>query len=160
MIDIGPSRHTVGSLTNRFLNGDGFVQYEANKEYLISVKVYSDRGESYTIANNFEFAFNFDNNLQIVNDIANATVVSTEDITPLPDVLSDESLIEYNQFNVVLAVRDVYVDTSSTTIDSINTVGSYSPDFSTPLITSGHWVDNVWTYYPFWDSSQVFGGSR
>lgn len=125
MIDIGPSRHSVGNLTNRFVNADGFVQYETNKEYLISVKVYSDKGESYLIANNFEFAFNFDTNMQQVHATAQATVMSTEQVTPLPDVLADDSQVEYNQFNVILSVRDSYVDTNTFTIDKIETAGRF-----------------------------------
>jgi hypothetical protein len=136
MIDIGSSRHSIGHLTNRFVNDDGFVQYEVNKEYLISVKVYADQGESYTIANNFEFAFNFDGNLAQIYSTAQATVMSTETVTPLPDVLSDDSQVEYNQFNVILSVRDIYVDTSTFVIDKVETVGSLtSGDSQIPLTT-------------------------
>jgi hypothetical protein len=124
MIDIGPSRHSVGALTNRFVNADNFVQYEVNKEYLVSVKVFADKGESYIIANNFEFAFNFDSNLAQIQSTAQATVMSTEAVTPLPNVLSDDSQTEYNQFNVILSVRDTYTDTSTFVIDKIEAAGS------------------------------------
>jgi hypothetical protein len=135
MIDIGPSRHSVGPLTNRFVNSDDFVQYETNKEYFISVKVYADQGESYTIANNFEFAFNFDSNLDQIKTTAQATVRSTETVTPLPDVLSDNSQIEYNQFNIILSVTDIYVDSSTGIVDTIDLTGTLKDgDNSIPIV--------------------------
>ena len=49
--------------------------------------------------------------------------MSTEQVTPLPDVLSDGDQVEYNQFNVILSVRDVYVDTTTITVDKVDVVG-------------------------------------
>lgn len=123
MIDIGPSRHSVGYLTNRFINDEGLVQYEVNKDYLVSVKVYSDRGESYQIANDFEFAMSFESNINQIQTTCEGTVHSTETVTPLPDILEDDSMVEYNQFNVTISVRDTYVDANSFTIAEVDLVG-------------------------------------